>query len=108
MTFSCINGTNNKTLRRQGRSVFTQAFSLRRAVSLPHSIPKEKTARLFSPPYPGTLSGGKERGTVFAFFDQLPQLNFVSILLRLALAMLFGGLIGLERERKRRPAGFRS
>ena len=65
-------------------------------------------ARLFSPPYPGTLSGGKERGTVFAFFDQLRQLNFVSILLRLTLAMLFGGLIGLERERKRRPAGFRT
>ena len=45
---------------------------------------------------------------MFAFFDQLRQLNFVSILLRLTLAMLFGGLIGLERERKRRPAGFRT
>ena len=28
--------------------------------------------------------------------------------LRLALAMLLGGCIGLERERKRRPAGFRT
>ena len=45
---------------------------------------------------------------MFALFDQLRQLNFVSILLRLTLAMLFGGLIGLERERKRRPAGFRT
>ena len=45
---------------------------------------------------------------MFAFFDQLRQLNFVSLLLRLTLAMLFGGLIGLERERKRRPAGFRT
>ena len=43
-----------------------------------------------------------------AFFDQLRQLNTVSVLLRLTLAMLFGGLIGLERERKRRPAGFRT
>ena len=45
---------------------------------------------------------------MFAFFDQLRQLNLASILLRLTLAMLFGGLIGLERERKRRPAGFRT
>ena len=43
-----------------------------------------------------------------ALFDQLRQLDTVSVLLRLTLAMLFGGLIGLERERKRRPAGFRT
>ena len=41
--------------------------------------------------------GEKESGPVFAFFDQLRQLNLASILLRLTLAMLFGGLIGLER-----------
>lgn len=38
----------------------------------------------------------------------LREMNFVSMLLRLVLAMLFGGFIGLERERKRRPAGFRT
>ncbi|WP_455583043.1 MgtC/SapB family protein [Dysosmobacter sp.] len=40
--------------------------------------------------------------------DYLRQMNLTSVLLRLLLAMLFGGLIGLERERKRRPAGFRT
>lgn len=40
--------------------------------------------------------------------DYFRQMNLPSVLLRLALAMLFGGLIGLERERKRRPAGFRT
>jgi len=40
--------------------------------------------------------------------DYFRELNTVSIALRLALAMLFGGLIGLERGRKRRPAGFRT
>lgn len=38
----------------------------------------------------------------------LRDINLVSIALRLTLAMLFGGLIGMERERKRRPAGFRT
>ena len=38
--------------------------------------------------------------------DPLRQLNFASLLFRLALAMFFGGMIGMERERKRRPAGF--
>jgi len=40
--------------------------------------------------------------------DFIRQMNTGSILLRLALAVLFGGLIGLEREHKRRPAGFRT
>lgn len=40
--------------------------------------------------------------------DYLREMNLASVLLRLLLAMLFGGLIGLERERKRRPAGFRT
>lgn len=40
--------------------------------------------------------------------DYLRQMNLASVLLRLTLAMLCGGLIGLERERKRRPAGFRT
>lgn len=40
--------------------------------------------------------------------DFLRELSTASVLLRLVLAMLFGGLIGLERVRKRRPAGFRT
>ena len=41
-------------------------------------------------------------------FEYLRELNFASVVLRLALAMVFGGLIGLERARKRRAAGFRT
>ena len=40
--------------------------------------------------------------------DYLRQLNTASLVLRLSLAMLCGGLIGFERERKRLPAGFRT
>lgn len=40
--------------------------------------------------------------------DYLRQMNLPSVMLRLTLAMFCGGLIGLERERKRRPAGFRT
>lgn len=38
----------------------------------------------------------------------LRQLRMESVLLRLLLAILFGGAIGLEREKKHRPAGFRT
>ena len=38
----------------------------------------------------------------------LRELNMASLMLRLALALLCGGMIGLEREFKRRPAGFRT
>jgi len=38
----------------------------------------------------------------------LRELNIVSMLLRLFLALMIGGMIGLEREMKRRPAGFRT
>ena len=41
-------------------------------------------------------------------FDYLRELNMVSILVRLLLAMLVGGLVGMERGRKRRAAGFRT
>ncbi|MBQ3126797.1 MAG: MgtC/SapB family protein [Clostridia bacterium] len=34
--------------------------------------------------------------------------NDASIILRLAMALLLGGLIGMERERRRRPAGYRT
>lgn len=40
--------------------------------------------------------------------EYLRELNAPSMMLRLTLAMLFGGLIGLERGRKGRPAGFRT
>ena len=40
--------------------------------------------------------------------DYFRQLNFASVFLRLVLAMLFGGMIGLERGRKHRAAGFRT
>ena len=42
------------------------------------------------------------------FFEYLRELNTASVLLRLTLSMLCGGMIGLERGRKRRPAGFRT
>ena len=38
----------------------------------------------------------------------LQELNFASTALRMLLAVLCGGLIGLEREQKRLPAGFRT
>lgn len=40
--------------------------------------------------------------------EYLRQLNDISIVFRLVLALVFGGIIGLERERKGRPAGFRT
>ena len=41
-------------------------------------------------------------------FDNLRDLTFISVLIRLVLSFISGGLIGLERELKRRPAGFRT
>ncbi len=41
-------------------------------------------------------------------FLRSADLDTLSIVLRLFLAVLCGGVIGLERERKRRPAGFRT
>ena len=40
--------------------------------------------------------------------DYLRELNLASVFLWLTLAMFFGGMIGIEREKKRRPAGFRT
>lgn len=40
--------------------------------------------------------------------DPFRQLNMESLILRLVLAMLFGGLVGLEGGRKGRAAGFRT
>ena len=43
-----------------------------------------------------------------SIFDQLRQFSFPSMMLRVLLAMLMGGIVGFEREKKRRPAGFRT
>ncbi|MBP3446307.1 MAG: MgtC/SapB family protein [Clostridia bacterium] len=42
------------------------------------------------------------------FFDYLRDVTTVSVLFRLFLAVVCGGIIGIEREHKRRPAGFRT
>jgi putative Mg2+ transporter-C (MgtC) family protein len=45
---------------------------------------------------------------MLSIFDGLRQLNMYSAAFRLFLAVICGGIIGLEREFKRRPAGFRT
>lgn len=40
--------------------------------------------------------------------EYLRELNIYSMMLRVALAMLVGGAVGFEREKKGRPAGFRT
>lgn len=40
--------------------------------------------------------------------EVLQEINAVSITIRLGLAILFGGIIGYDRGKKRRPAGFRT
>ena len=41
-------------------------------------------------------------------FNGLRDINTVNILFRMVLAVLCGGLIGIERSAKNRPAGFRT
>lgn len=41
-------------------------------------------------------------------FDFARELTVLSVAVRLVSAVIFGGLIGIEREFKRRPAGFRT
>ena len=43
-----------------------------------------------------------------AFFDNLRDMTLLSVMIRMLCAMLCGGIIGIEREFKRRPAGFRT
>ena len=45
---------------------------------------------------------------MFSFLDCLRDMNSLAVILRILAAALCGGLIGLEREFKRRPAGFRT
>ena len=42
------------------------------------------------------------------FLNVLEEFNMISAIVRIFLAMLLGGLIGMEREKSRRPAGFRT
>lgn len=45
---------------------------------------------------------------MLSIFDGLRDVTMPSVLLRMVLAVVCGGIIGLEREYKRRPAGFRT
>lgn len=45
---------------------------------------------------------------MLGFLDVLRDVTTVSVLLRLFVAVVCGGIIGIEREHKRRPAGFRT
>lgn len=42
------------------------------------------------------------------YFDQFRELTTLAITLRLVLAVICGGIIGMERTYRRRPAGFRT
>ena len=42
------------------------------------------------------------------FFDFAREMNIAGVAFRMVLAMVCGGIIGIEREFKRRPAGFRT
>ena len=45
---------------------------------------------------------------MLSIFDGLRDITFVSICARMLLAFICGAVIGIEREFKRRPAGFRT
>lgn len=45
---------------------------------------------------------------MLAVFDFAREMSFMGVFTRLLLAVVCGGLIGIEREYKRRPAGFRT
>lgn len=42
------------------------------------------------------------------WLEMLKDFNTISVVARILLAMLLGGLIGIEREKSKRPAGFRT
>lgn len=45
---------------------------------------------------------------VVSYLEYLRQLNVYSMMLRIVLALIMGGIIGFGREKKGRPAGFRT
>ena len=53
-------------------------------------------------------AGAKRKGVGMGVFDDMRQLNMASLILRLSLAVIFGGMIGMERGRKHRAAGMRT
>ena len=74
-------------------------------------IRKEEEMASASSSFLLSLGHGPEKREEFPVLERLDflrELNTFSVVLRLTLAMLFGGLIGLERGRKRRPAGLRT
>ena len=42
------------------------------------------------------------------WLETLSNFNVISVVVRVFLAMFLGGCIGLEREKRKRPAGFRT
>ena len=42
------------------------------------------------------------------FIAIMQEVNLISTTVRLLLALLCGGILGIERGRKKRPAGFRT
>lgn len=42
------------------------------------------------------------------FLDPIRDVTFLTVVIRLVMAVVFGGAIGIERANKRRPAGFRT
>ena len=45
---------------------------------------------------------------MLSVFDGLRDVTTLSVFVRLACALICGGIIGIERSYKRRPAGFRT
>ena len=45
---------------------------------------------------------------MLSFFDSFRDINTVNILFRMVFAVICGGVIGIERSIKNRPAGFRT
>lgn len=45
---------------------------------------------------------------MLTIFDGLREISILSVAVRMCLAVICGGIIGMEREYKRRPAGFRT
>ena len=45
---------------------------------------------------------------MLSMFDSLRDMTLLSVFVRMLLAVVCGGIIGVEREYKRRPAGFRT
>lgn len=45
---------------------------------------------------------------MLSIFDSLRDITLLSVFVRMVLAVVCGGIVGLEREIKRRPAGFRT